>query len=239
MKQFQLVSRSSSFSDYSLALSLSLFTLGDFSKLSQTFQSEQLFNLTSSSSSTDALIRSGLLTPFGTTPTLPTNQPHDIHTTKRISSSPVVALADFDWLGPSNDDTDQLKNDVSKRTNREGASQATSSSKTLIDNEVENESRLLALKNEDTRESREESTSNRVGPATSSRGEDESEDSSYTTDEELGASKKRRKRAIDEDESEDELVQVNWHGKKKKRNGGGVRTKGDDGDDGVYKARMR
>ena len=205
--------------------------------MSQTFESEQLFNLTSSSSSNDALIRSGLLTPFGTTPTLPTDRPHDSNMTKRNSSSPVVTLADFDWLGPSNDDNDQFKNNISKRANKEGASQATSNNKEMIDNEVENESRLLALKNEDTKE---ESISRAVGPATSSRGEPESDDGSCTTDEELGVSKKRRKRAIDEEESEDELVQVNWYGKKKKKkDGGGVRIKGDDGDDAVYKARMR
>ena len=225
---------------------------GDFSHLSQPLQAEKLFNLpsSSSSSSTDALIRSGLLTPFGTTPTLLTERksaPRDSHVTRRSSSSPAVcSLADFDWLGPPKDDNDSNKSEAVKNKVVTDAASSSSGSTT-----VENTSRLLALKNEEAmeeqgdkegegtmRRERSEST-----PATTSRGGGESdESSSYLTDEELGVSKKRRKRALDEEESEDELIQTNWYGKRKRGGRGGSKgrqTTGDDGDDKIYKARMR
>ena len=234
--------------------------LGDFNDFRPP-ETDRLFSLPAST--TDQadkleLIRTGLLTPFGSSSSISnisaTHQEgsHDRHVRK--SSSPAVSLADFDWLGITSRTGDKGKGKgkgpiKSKSTDKLSCTdQLKSSSSTPFKNmhlssntrthssQYENDSAVDLRTESESQPARYGSEDVDYRPGS------EASDDSYETDDELGGvvEKRKRKRELISDESDDELIQVNWSKKKKsgkvKRRGSGIT---DDGDEEVYKTRMR
>ena len=171
----------------------------------------------------------------------------------RKSSSPALSLADFDWLGITSRTGDKGKGKgkgpiKSKSTDKlSSTDQLESSSSTPFKNmdlSSNTSTHSSQYENESVVEHRNESENQpaRYGSEdVDYRPESEGSDDSYVTDDELGGvvEKRKRKRELLSDESDDELIQMNWPNKKKskvKRRGSGII---DDGDEEVYKTRMR
>lgn len=173
----------------------------------------------------------------------------------RKSSSPGVSLADFDWLGITSRTGDKGKGKgkgpiKSKSTDKLSCTdELESSSSTSFKNidlssntsthssQYENESAVNLRTESENQPARYGSEDVDYRP-----GSEASDHSSYETDDELGGviEKRKRKRELLSDESDDELIHVNCSNKKKsgkvKRRGSGIT---DDGDEEVYKTRMR
>ena len=185
------------------------------------------------------LIKTGLLTPFGTASTdKGVGSAVKVDVSKQVSSS--LTLADFNWLG-TGDQT--LRQDKGKGLGKgkgpgkfkiSSRGEETSLDHTFTD-KIDGSGPIL------NNHMRNDISSSRNKNEESVHGNE----STYSSEEDSPTRKERRKRkkALEEEEveSEDELVHVNWvrrgsgRSDRKRRGGGGE----DDGDYNQYKERMR
>lgn len=178
------------------------------------------------------------MSPFSTSTTL-TKLSHASHVTKPNPPSPTtsttVCLAEFDWLGTDDEKgKGKGKGPLKYKKGQKGTDRVSpSSSSGTFASELENESRLLATKNN-------ESVLFQSETCSSKNGSEDDDTGSYLTDEELGKTRKQE-RELDDEESDGDLVHVNWYGKKRASTGKRRRISrtADDGDENVYKDRIR
>ena len=236
---------------------------GDFSNLPSSSNDRPFSLPPGDQQGSHDLVKSGLLTPFGTSSTdrgVGTSKINDQSRTER-KVTPSLTLTDFNWLGLKQNQPPVQKgkgkgpaklrthpsssgnNEVPLFKARTGQSDSHTGD---LGNESANNLSICKSENEIM------GNGNDSNSMQTSRNEDEdyepgneSEDDLYITDEELGGvekrgSKKRRIRELSSgDDSDGELVHVNWS---KKPVGRSSRRKSsclDDGDETIFKERIK